>query len=344
MRVDLHYPAGDARLGIHPVGGVLVKLYLQRHCEAEPGPRYDNHRELTPEGRKDADAMGAFLARHIGTVDLIISSPFHRTVDTAMTEALHLGCKLVIQNSFLDPDALPEQALDAIEAGAPANKHILVVSHHPLVNSLLELVCGAKTDDMHWEHGAIAHINDGRLHWFVSPAIVDDSSATEALDAAADAVNEAARIAEGWVTINGQHVDIGAGAEIASLKSILAAKHQVICDKAIQDIADKSEAKLSKAIGVPRTRDNSAFDLRNDEIGIEVKTVVTGKNDKITMSKRALGRKLAEAQAEKLKTFTVVADVRGGQTKYYVSNKLGSLRIGGMRQVTLSQLKDYVSQ
>ena len=67
---------------------------------------------------------------------------------------------------------------------------------------------------------------------------------------------------------------------------------------------------LSNAIGVPRTRDNSAFDLRNDEVGIEIKTLVGGKNEKITMSKTALGRKLAEQQAEGLKAYTVVVDRR----------------------------------
>lgn len=157
-----------------------------------------------------------------------------------------------------------------------------------------------------------------------------------------------------WVTINGQRIPIGAdgkpvggnprafGRNVSS-KVDRARQSAVLCGKHEQDIADKSEAKLSKALGIPRTKNNSAFDLRSDDIGIEVKTMITGHNDKITMSKTALGRKMAEAHAEELKTFTVVADMRGrSAAKYYVSEKLGSIRLGSMTPVSLDQLKEMV--
>lgn len=147
----------------------------------------------------------------------------------------------------------------------------------------------------------------------------------------------------GWVTINGRPIQIGTAEENLSEKAkrALAAMNKCGADK--QRIADKSEAKLSKALGIPRTRDNSAFDLRNDDVGIEIKTMVDGKNDKITMSKSALGRKIAESQADDLKTFTVVADVRGGgAAKYYVSEKLGSIRLGSMTPISLSDLRTMV--
>lgn len=61
------------------------------------------------------------------------------------------------------------------------------------------------------------------------------------------------------------------------------------------------------------------------------------------MNKAALGRKLGEAHAEGLKTFTVVADMRGRtNAQYYVTNRLGSLRLGGMTKVTLTELRDMV--
>ena len=94
---------------------------------------------------------------------------------------------------------------------------------------------------------------------------------------------------------------------------------------------------LSNAIGVPRTRDNSAFDLRNDEVGIEIKTLVGGKNEKITMSKTALARKLAEQQAEGLKAYTVVVDRRArgmeGKATYYYREGLGSFRLSSMKEL-----------
>ena len=147
----------------------------------------------------------------------------------------------------------------------------------------------------------------------------------------------------GWVTINGRRVDLGSSAENLSDKQKRALASMNKCGASKQHIADKSEAKLSKALGVPRTPDNAPFDLRNNDIGIEIKTMVDNKNDKVTMSKAALGRKIAEKEADKLKTFTVVADVRGGgAAKYYVSDKLGSLRLGSMTPITLPNLRAMV--
>jgi hypothetical protein len=113
-----------------------------------------------------------------------------------------------------------------------------------------------------------------------------------------------------------------------------------------QAIADRSEKVLSEAIGIPRTPDNAAFDLRNDDVGIEVKTLVNGKNEKITMSKTALGRKIAEQRADELKAYTVVVDRRTGglhgQATYYYREGLGSFRLGSMTKTTLSELRGIV--
>lgn len=127
-----------------------------------------------------------------------------------------------------------------------------------------------------------------------------------------------------------------------SEKMLRAMKAYKPCNVEQQRAADKQEAILSKALGIPQTKDNSAFDLRNDDVGVELKTVMSGKNEKITMNKEALGRKVAEASAEGLKTFTVVADTRSGKTQYMYSPKLGSLRLGGMTKVSLAELRSVV--
>jgi 2'-5' RNA ligase len=160
-----------------------------------------------------------------------------------------------------------------------------------------------------------------------------------------------------WVTINGQHILVGSdgkplagnpkvlGQRNVSAKVETARKNAVLTGKHEQDIADRSEVKISKALDIPRTKNNSAYDLRNDEVGIELKTMVTGKNDKVTMGKEALGRKLAEQRAEGLKVFTVVADMRGRtQAKYYVREGLGSFRVGSMTPASLSEIKEMVTR
>ena len=92
-----------------------------------------------------------------------------------------------------------------------------------------------------------------------------------------------------WVTIHGHPVLIGGGAEAKNERVERAKKSQVVTKKAAQRIADHSEQVLADGLGMNRTPDNSPFDLRTDEVGVEVKTMVNQKNDKITMSKAAIG-------------------------------------------------------
>jgi hypothetical protein len=168
-----------------------------------------------------------------------------------------------------------------------------------------------------------------------------------------------------WVTISGVHVFISEdGTILKGPKSFIGKKpddigHMIRVNKAKssavrtgykeQLIADRSEAVLSRAIGIPRTRDNSAFDLRNDDTGVEVKTLVNGTHGsqaKITMSKAALGRKLAEQRAAGLKGYTVVCDRRAGgltgAARYYYKEGFGSFRLHSMTPATLSELKEIV--
>jgi hypothetical protein len=153
-----------------------------------------------------------------------------------------------------------------------------------------------------------------------------------------------------WVTIHGHPVLIGGGAEAKNERVERAKKSQVVTKKAAQRIADHSEQVLADGLSMSRTPDNSPFDLRTDEVGVEVKTMVNQKNDKITMSKAAIGRKLAEQRAEGIKIYTVVADRRaaglkgGGNATYYYREGVGSFRLGQMTKVSMSELRSIVKQ
>jgi phosphohistidine phosphatase len=154
---------------------------------------------------------------------------------------------------------------------------------------------------------------------------------------------------EKWVTIHGHPVLIGDEGQLEfhpSERVKRAMESAVRTGKHEQEIADKSEKVLSDAVGIPRTADNSPFDLRNDDVGIEVKTLVNGKNEKITMSKAALGRKLAEQRADGIKAYTVVVDRRAGglsgRATYYYREGLGSFRLGSMTKTTLGELRGII--
>lgn len=138
----------------------------------------------------------------------------------------------------------------------------------------------------------------------------------------------------GWVTIHGRPVFIGdeGGGESLS-KADLAKLSYRGGTKAEQDIADKTEIELSVELGIPRTANNKPFDLQNNRVGVEVKTMVSNTNDKITMNKEARERKTEEAASQGLKAFTVVVDKRGGKPRYFVREGFGSFRVHSMTEV-----------
>lgn len=127
-----------------------------------------------------------------------------------------------------------------------------------------------------------------------------------------------------------------------SAKMLRAIQARVPCGVEKQRVADQQEAVISRALGLTRTGDNSAFDLLKGRVGVEVKTMVDSRNGKITMSSSALARKNKEARRDRLRTYTIVADKRAGKTQYYASKGLGSFRVGSMTPVTISELREFV--
>lgn len=127
-----------------------------------------------------------------------------------------------------------------------------------------------------------------------------------------------------------------------SAKMLRAIQARVPCGADKQRIADQQEKTISRALGLPRTGDNSAFDLRTDKVGIEVKCMQDSRHGKVTMSSAALARKVKEARKAKLKMYTIVADKRQGQTQYYVRKGVGSFRVANMTPITISELREFV--
>ena len=117
--------------------------------------------------------------------------------------------------------------------------------------------------------------------------------------------------------------------------------------RAVQQIAEQNEIKLAKALKhAIRLKDNEPFDvvvggLLEPKHLIEVKTIVRGKNDKITMHKESLVRKKKQAAKFKsAKVWTVVFDERNA--KIFYANRLGSMRLVNMNEMpdvsTLSEI------
>lgn len=76
----------------------MTKVFFVRHAE----PNYDNHddrsRELSPRGMEDRKKVTSFLADK--NIDIVISSPFKRAVDTVQDFADKNGLSVEIVEDF----------------------------------------------------------------------------------------------------------------------------------------------------------------------------------------------------------------------------------------------------
>ncbi|WP_323844938.1 phosphohistidine phosphatase SixA [Microbulbifer magnicolonia] len=120
-----------------------MQLLILRHGNAEPMTGDDAARQLTERGRADVAQICEMRADELAAVRAIWASPFARTQQTAQIVAERLGLP-VISKSLLIGDTAPQTVLDALqqEDGAE-NWPLLLVSHQPLVGSLVNGLCGS---------------------------------------------------------------------------------------------------------------------------------------------------------------------------------------------------------
>ena len=324
--------------------GVPLNLYLMRHCLSVPGARDDAERPLTAAGRAQAQEMAVWLAHQIGRVDTVICSSMMRAIETAEIMAEALGSHIQ-RTPMLDPDVKPDEAWKHVEAIAGFSAEVLVVSHHPLVGHLIDQLGSVGGISHIFEHGAIALVDtySKEMSWLVNPDLVardeDMDDAIAEMAEASAAVAESLELREDWVTIDGAHVfinDLGVvtqgPAHLIGMthKAALARANYSGGDKHQQDIAEKMENHLATELGMKKSANNKPFDLFGSKYAVEVKTLVSNTNDKITMNKSAIARKDAFVKETGLKPYTVVVDARGTEPKYFVRAGYGSFRIGSM--------------
>jgi len=118
-----------------------------------------------------------------------------------------------------------------------------------------------------------------------------------------------------------------------SIKAKRALDSHVPMSKEKERIATQSEEVVARALKGKRTGDNHPMDViltaNKRRHGIEVKTIIDGKHNKITMHKESLARKLNWAKKNRAQTHTVVVK---GQHVYYRKG-LGSFRLETMQEL-----------
>lgn len=112
-----------------------MKLWVLRHGEAQPHAPRDADRALTEHGREEVLHSAEQL---IGKpLTAILASPYVRAQQTAQLVREALGLALDIRTvPWLTPESSPLKVLEQLEADGD----VLLVSHQPLVGSLIGLL------------------------------------------------------------------------------------------------------------------------------------------------------------------------------------------------------------
>ncbi len=153
-----------------------MKLFVMRHGEAEPHAATDSARQLTDSGRADIVQMATDYADDLAAVDVIWASPYVRAQQTAQLLSLQFQRDVITQD-FLPPGGNPLDVLGALEAHK--DQTVLIVSHQPLVGTLLDGLACLEPGRYRMGTGSLAYVSTDiyangccELRWLHQPASV----------------------------------------------------------------------------------------------------------------------------------------------------------------------------
>ena len=160
---------------------VLMILYFLRHASAGErisDAKRDERRPLDAEGTAQCGLMGRALAAMDVRVDVIVSSPLKRALQTAslVGNEIEFGGTL-LQDAALRPDATFARFQDLLQRLHKAEA-VLVVGHNPTLGEFLGrlLVAGGRPARVDLKKGAVAKVEVGSrgavLQWCLTPRVV----------------------------------------------------------------------------------------------------------------------------------------------------------------------------
>lgn len=154
-----------------------MNLYLMRHANAglhRANPLLDKKRGLIKEGKDQCMLMARVLNALKIQVDVIVSSPLKRALQTAQFVGTELGYdgKVEISTALLPEADYP--AFQQMLAKYSNREGVLAVGHNPNIFQFLgKLVTGNGGANLRLRKGAIARIDLERhppqLQWLIDP-------------------------------------------------------------------------------------------------------------------------------------------------------------------------------
>jgi phosphohistidine phosphatase len=164
----------------------MKRLYLVRHGIAvdhadAKGP--DGSRPLTGKGRKRFERAARAFAKHAGTIDLILTSPLVRAVQTAeiLAAADDQGEVAVLEE--LDPSFGVASLLEALAKRAGGARSVALVGHEPQLSLALAALAhlpASQAAQLDFKKGAIVRVDmtrwpaskteaSAKARWWVKP-------------------------------------------------------------------------------------------------------------------------------------------------------------------------------
>ncbi len=154
-----------------------MNLYLMRHANAgvpRGNPVSDNKRALVKEGKDQCILMARLLSALKVQVDVIVSSPLKRALQTAQFVGTELGYEAKVEVSpALAPDADYAAFLQLLKKYAD-REDVLMVGHNPnLFQYLGRLITGNGGAAVRMRKGSVARIDMSEhpplLQWLIDP-------------------------------------------------------------------------------------------------------------------------------------------------------------------------------
>jgi phosphohistidine phosphatase len=152
-------------------------LYLMRHADAgmrRENPKLDDKRALVKEGKEQCMLMARTMSALRVQIDVIVSSPLKRALQTAQFVGTELGYEAKVEvSSALGPEADFAAFQKLIEKYAD-REGVLLVGHNPnLFKFLGRIITGNGAAGVRMRKGSVARIDMAKhpplLQWLVDP-------------------------------------------------------------------------------------------------------------------------------------------------------------------------------
>jgi len=143
-----------------------MNLYVLRHASAgekRPNPLLDKKRPLDKEGKQQCILVGSYLNALRVPIDLIVSTPLKRALQTASLVGTELGYESTIQLSEeLAPGGTIED-FQRLVGSLSVYENVLVVGHNPGLSQCLgALISHSARANIRMRKGTIARVDASR--------------------------------------------------------------------------------------------------------------------------------------------------------------------------------------